>query len=155
AGEFPSDWLTERMTRLAESERGIHEGPFLLPQDVQLTVLGGGSVVASEGASHVETLFAIAAAVQELRNATELRRLYPRFPLFQVVDANNFVNFSEALIRACLLRSLTIDELGESLQQDVGRQLNRCVHEQGQSELVLEVLVAAARGLVNRETAIR
>lgn len=152
ASDFPPEWLTQRMARLAEIERGILENPFLLMPGLDFTPLGNGSVVAAEGASAVETLFAVAAGLQELRHAPEARRLFPRFPLFQIFGLNNFTNYSEALIRASLLRALTIDELGESAQDDVGRVLCRCIGEQGQIEMTGEVLLAVARGLLNRES---
>jgi hypothetical protein len=149
----PPQWLTERIGRLTEREQGGVQGrPLLLLPGVTERTLGHGSLVGPAGASAMASLFSLASALQCLRNdAKAERRLDARFPLYQVMAAQNFKNYSESLLRAILLRVVAPREWGVGEQQSLNRLLlDICRGGEDNDSLLGEVLLAAARGAVDR-----
>ena len=149
----PPQWLSERIGRLTEREhRGVIEGPLLLLPGVPERNLGHGSLVGPVGTSAMASLFSVASALQCLRNDPKVeRRLDARFPLYQVMAAQNIKNYSESLLRAVLLRAVAPREWGVGEQQSLSKLLVG-IYRRGEDAEFLsgEVLVATARGALDR-----
>lgn len=109
----PPVWLTERTRHLRNKTLGVADDPLLLFPGCATPKLGAGSVVCDEGAPALAALFAVASGLQRHRSDPDIQhQLHPDFPLANVFSPEMFRRYSEGLIRAILLRTLTRHEFG-------------------------------------------
>ncbi|OGQ59899.1 MAG: hypothetical protein A3J24_11130 [Deltaproteobacteria bacterium RIFCSPLOWO2_02_FULL_53_8] len=141
-----SSWLTARSTVLKSDKDGVSDSPFLLLPNSEDRRLGDQSVVGSRGFSSMQTLFAVASAMEALRNAPiEAKRLDPRFPVSSVFQLKGFELYTEGLIRAGLMRTIKPREWGESQQKELGVLLKKECKKPDQAILLGELLLSIWR----------
>jgi hypothetical protein len=145
----PPDWLIDRIDLLSRRGSGVLEEPLLILPGVSSKRLGSGSPVGPEGLSSTRTLFAIASALQQLRNDdNRKKRLDPRFPDSNVFGRNNLNNYSEGLLRAVILRLIRPHEWGSANRAPLRRDLCAMARKLDQDILLGEFVLASARGSV-------
>jgi hypothetical protein len=150
---LPPRWATDRL-QVLQSISGIAEPAsplFLLPDSIP-RVLGNGSVAGSGGASALTITMSIASGLQFLRNEkVETSRLVPVFPLHHVMSAEkNLGNYSEALLRAILLRTVAPKEWGITERRRATEYLAALPNDADREFLSGELLLWVARTNADR-----
>ncbi|HUR42192.1 MAG TPA: phosphoribosyltransferase [Verrucomicrobiae bacterium] len=142
----PPVWLRHRQHELTDKGQGITGEPLLLLPPSVPTTLGVGALAGSPGLSSIRTLFSVMAAVQGLRNEPdEQKRLWRSILAANVFKPVNFTNYSEGLIRAALLRSLTVAELGQHARTESNEILLAGLAHGDQQIILGELLFATFR----------
>jgi hypothetical protein len=149
----PAPWLQARVATLTERERGVRaEWPLLIP-GVTAQRLGRGAHAGPEGMEGICTLFSTASAIQLMRHDSPGERLDPRFPAVRVFAAVNLKNYSEALLRACLVRSVTRHEWGIDNLVEAEQRLVTHVEVAGGDVVLGEIIAALLRRSIGRGVA--
>ncbi|HVV16081.1 MAG TPA: hypothetical protein VHH90_02675 [Polyangia bacterium] len=143
-------WLVERVASLTSRERGLEEDALWFLPGISTPSLGHGSVVGPEGMSATATLFAFASALQRLRHDAEGKRLNPHFPEFGVFDLKNVKNYSEALLRAVMLRAVLPQEWGTLQSGALRDELSAALSQGDHDSILAELVLAIARGSLDR-----
>lgn len=142
----PPKWLRSRKLALQGRRRGLVGDALLMFDDVVTPTLASGAHFGSKGADPVQVLFAVAAALQELRADPSARnRLQPAFPFRTVLGRGTLSAYSESLLRACILRVASPIEWGEREQSRTWKYLSAEIELGSQSCLRGEMLFAAIR----------
>lgn len=143
----PPRWVTNRLSLLSNRTSGLCGEPLLLLPKQKRRRLGQSSVIGPRGSSSMTVVFAIASALQALRNdENALDRLHPDFPLGNVCGLKSVMNYSEGLVRSVLLRLLTGPEWGASFLPQIKDHLTNAASRPGQEGLCGEILLASSRG---------
>lgn len=145
----PPNWILTRIGDLsARSPRNESINPlFLLPGVVE-RILGGGSVFADAESGALPVVFSVAASLQQLRNdKSDSERLVPGFSRYQVFAARNLGLYSETMLRAIILRTVTRPEWGFNERELLSQVLrSACEKSEDADYLAGEMLLAVSRG---------
>ena len=112
-----SEWTLKRAQLLRKSvENGLTENVFYQPENTTPLRLTPNSYFTEENAPQSVVLGAVAAAIQELRehNDTQKRLDSKGFPVRTVLAVKELDRYSDGILRAAILRSLTPKELRRS-----------------------------------------
>jgi len=149
----PPAWLQHRLQHLTQKGDGISGEPLLLLPPSQPVTLGDGSLVGPAGLSSMETVFSVIAGVQNLRHdASDEKRLWRNILTANVFKPANFFNYSEALVRAALLRSLNPAELGQTARLESNEILLKALAQPDQHLLLGEMVFAMYRNLLPKSS---
>jgi hypothetical protein len=149
----PPAWLQQRLQYLTQKGVGISGEPLLLLPPSQPVTLGVGSLVGPVGLSSIETVFSVMAGVQNLRHdASDQKRLWRSILAANVLKPANFINYSEALVRAALLRSLNPAELGQTARMESNEVLLKALAQSDQHLLLGEMVFAMYRNLLPKSS---
>jgi hypothetical protein len=112
-------------------------------------VLGAQSPLARVGASAVEVLFAISSALQGMRTDSDISsQLSEDYLTSRVVSVENITRYSEALIRATLLRVAMPFEWGHTNRVAISNALMEQVQRNDHAIVIGELALAIYRGSV-------
>ncbi len=146
---LPPKWIKDRVGKLTEKLEGLVEDVLFLLPGVSAKHLARGAVAGMEGFSPIQVTFAVASALQSLRNAPEEKhRLAPHFPARRVFGLRNLTNYSEGLLRASLLRLLRAYEWGNTNRSKLQSATLDYVGHDDQHVLQGEVVLAIARNAI-------
>lgn len=145
----PPGWITARQQMLVNRDGGIQSDPFLLHDGVANPVLGAKSELADKGATAIDILFRIAFGLQKARNhENPSKRLISSIFHHQVLAPRVIIdNYTEPLVRACLMRCVRADEWSENGQSQMASTLcNSASRDKRMRMFVPEMMLAVARG---------
>jgi len=143
----PPEWLIRRNQKLSSRGTGIADEPFLLLPGITTPTLGSESVLAKEGISGQKVVFGVASGLQRHRSDREQnKKLHPDYPLANVVNPDLFsVRYTEGLIRAAFLRTITRPEFGNQASIESRDFLLGAMRSVNQKIVVGEMLTAIGR----------
>ena len=145
----PPKWLTARQQMLVDRDGGIQSDPFLLLDGMVNPALGAKSELANKGATAMNVLFRIASGLQKLRNHEESsKRLLSSIFRRQVLAPRVVTeNYTEPLVRACLMRCVRGEEWAENGQSRIASTFSNSAIRGGRMLAFMpEVMLAVARG---------
>lgn len=145
-------WLSDRLNVLQRSrENGLSKGVFFVRRNRKME-LGPSSVFVSEGAPESVVLSSVAAAIQELRNEESPgQRLDPSgFPVRSVLSAKDFNRYTDAILWASILRSLSVAEIrhgSTTAESELIKIVKSAFHSTAEEEVSLQPELALAIGM--------
>lgn len=148
----PPDWLTKRVSRLAERESGLLAEPLLLLPGVADRPIAAHSTIAPQGTSAMGVLYAFASALQMMRNDPEEKERLGMHPAYSTVLALRTIerNYDEGLLQAILLRMVKRNEWGERNRVKLQACLAEAIRHPDRHILLGELLLATVRDSVPR-----
>lgn len=143
----PPEWLIHRNQKLASPKSGIADEPFLLLPGIKTPILGSESVVGMEGLSGEKVVFGVASGIQRHRHDQDQnKQLHPDYPLANVLNPALFsVRYTEGLIRAAFLRTVTRPEFGNQASIESRDFLLEAMRGENQQIVAGEMLAAIGR----------
>ena len=146
-------WIDDRLASLSVVG-GIYDEALLLMPGVAPGKLGQGSLAGKAALGSMPVVFSLAAALQNLRTCRR-EPLDPTFPSYRVFARRNLENYSEQLIRACLIRAVAPQEWGSLGREDLTNSVQGYAEEPGGDILIGEALLAAYRQTLEPDTVSR
>lgn len=145
----PPEWLTSRIVTLQSGNELLGKSPLLMLEGAACPTLGAQSPIARTGATALEVLFAVSAALQEMRaDPLQQDQLSEDFLTSRVISEQHFTRYTEGLLRAAIVRLVKPYEWGNRTRAINSESLLKFIHEENQKALIGEVALGIYRSSI-------